>query len=508
VFVSTEYFIMPKKAVKKIVKRLVKPSVTQEALPAQAIVPVVPADFNLARQCVRVTPPPIFTMLTDAAKREREVESIHDGLFQSALVGIPFPSFVCEVMFHESVFPLGRLICLDGMQETLKSGLLFEMMRWFIAAEGSGHIVDTEGKSTQDWGQSIVGHEQFQFFRYTVTEAFEDAQQCVQGMLKLARGMFVKKGKFAPLLLGLDSTTGVLTNSERQKIHREGFASKGYSSVANVSSRWLPSLIKDLMDLPIALVVIRHERERAVTRNGVDTGIKVPEPKGAGEWSFHAYKTFHIQRDARSEIDLVHMGGRNIIICPKKGMSLGLRIPLRVTWQDVQLRDEETGETKVVQHTRFCWDRSTFALLTNMTACGLAKRYQAGVHDVLGALNAKMDRVICKPLGLDTAVTCEVFSQALYHPSNANVLKQLRQVLGLKDGYIFTGSGKVSFDDAKEHQRLKLLHEQEAIRSGKLVIAQREKVGRLSEEDEIDIDEEKNVDSEQASETDEGYDGF
>jgi hypothetical protein len=499
---------MVKKVVKKLVKRAVKQPVTEEAVPVQSSVSVVPADFSLVRRYARVTPPPIFTMLTDAAKREREVASIHDGLFQSALVGIPFPAFVCEVLFHESVFPLGRLICLDGMQDTLKSGLLFEMMRWFIAAAGSGQIVDTEGKSTQDWGQSIIGHDQFRFFKYTVTEAFEDAQQCIQGMLKLARGTFVKHGKFAPLLLGLDSTTGVLTNSERQKIHREGHASKGYSTVANVSSRWLPSLIKDLMDLPVALVVIRHERERAVTRNGVDMGIKVPEPKGTGEWSFHAYKTFHLQRDARSEIDLVSMGGRNILICPKKGMSLGLRIPLRVTWQDIPLQNTETGEEQVIQHTRFCWDRSTFALLTNMTGCGLAKRYQSRVHDILGSLTVKVDRVVCKPLGLDTAATCEEFSKALYHPSNEKVLTQLRQALGIKEGYVFTGGGSISFDHAKDYQRARLMKEQEAISSGKLVVVQHEKNGLLSSEEDVDTAEQNNADAEYSGTAEDGYDGF
>jgi hypothetical protein len=413
---------------------------------------------------VKVTPPPIFTMLEDAASKGKEVESIHDGLLQSALVGIPFPSFVCEIMFHESVLALGRLICIDGMQDTLKSGLLFEMMRWFLDAAGSGQIVDTEGKSKQSWGPSIIGAERFGHFRYETIEQFEEAQTLVQNMIKFARVSFVRKGKFAPLLLGIDSTTGVLTTSERTKIHTAGYAGKGYSSVANETARWLPSVVKDFMDLPIVLVGIRHEREREVAIGG--SSVKVPEPKGATEWSFHAYRSFHVQNDARGIIDLATHGGRNLLICPKKGTMKGVRIPLRVIWWEERLRDNDTGVEGFVQRTKFCWDRSTFLMLTNMDKQGIPKRFQSRVHEVLGPLRANLDRVICKPLGLDTAATCEEFSQALYHPSNASVLTDLRNALAITAGYAFTGNCGVLFDDAKEAQRNKLIREREMLTLG------------------------------------------
>ena len=393
--------------------------------------------------------------IENVAKKSGKNVTEFDANLRSALVGVPLGYFALEACFSETVLGLGRIICFDGLQASGKSSLMFELCRIIDAAGGASCIIDTEQKATQDLGPSIVGYDNWPKIKYVSPETFEEALQVITGTVNLLSKAAEKQGKRIPLLIGLDSTGGTVTDAEAEKIDKEGTASRSYAGAALLAAKYLPRITKSLSGMPIVFVGVRHER-----MVDMGNGIKTPEPKGTAEWSYAAFATFHMQKNG-SDIDKVESGGRPILIYLKKGTEPGLRVPVILSWRDETL-ETETGEIEHRRYMRFDWERAAFDLLTNPEKYKVPQRIIKAFKTVLGPMNAAAGKVSCKPLGLDSPATPEELHQALYHPDNRKVLDRLRAAFCIRVGQEFKYGD--DFDEMKLKQQALLLSRREPSR--------------------------------------------
>ena len=377
-----------------------------------------------------------------AKKADKDIGA-YDGVAKSALVGVPFGNFALEVCFSETVLGLGRIICFDGMPASCKSSLLFEMCRIVDNANGASCVVDTEQKATENLGQGIVGYDNWHKIKFVSPGDFDEALKIVTGMIQLFQKAAKTHGKCVPLLIGVDSTNGAVSASEMEKMTSDGTASRSFDDIARISTKYLKFVTSVLSHLPIVLIGIRHER---MVDNGY--GIKIPEPKGAGAWGFHAYNTFHLARVG--DRDLERAGGRDLMIHLKKGTDPGIKVPVTMWWQEEFL---DCGESR--RHFWFDWSLATFNILTCSGGSKVPKRFTSSMKDVLGAMTASGGKVVCKPLGLTTPAPPEELHNALYSPDNKKILDTLRGIYCVRVGQEFKCGD--NFDDMKSKQRALIL---------------------------------------------------
>jgi hypothetical protein len=418
---------MAKKAVKKSVKKSKK---------------IIEEDLEITKG---LDIPSLFeAAIAKVAKQNEKDVSEFDGNLKAALVGVPLGYFALELMFSENVLGLGRVICLDGMQASGKSSLMWELCRILDQAGGASCVIDTEHKATENLGQGILGYENFPKVQFLAPETFEEAQQMITGMTAVLRTNAKKHGKRIPMLIGLDSTQGAVIESEAEKITKDGTASRSYAGAALLGAKFLPYITSRLSSMPITLVGVRHERQV-----DMGNGIKVPEPKGANEWSFNAFATFHLQKDG-ADINKVGQGGRNILIYLKKGTGEGLRIPVQMIWWD-----ETINETESRRHFKFDWETAAFNIFTNPEKYKVPARIIPNFKDVLRLSNVSGGKAVCKVLGLDSPAKPDEINKALYHPDNRHTLEMLRAAFCVRIGQEFRYGD--DFDELKAKQRAIIL---------------------------------------------------
>jgi len=375
------------------------------------------------------------------AKQSEKSISDFDGGLRSALVGVPLGHFALEVMFSESVLGLGRVICLDGLQASCKSSLMWDLCRVMDRAGGAAQVIDTEQKATENLGQALIGYDHWPKIQFNSPENFEEALQLITHTVNGYAKATEKTGvKSVPVLIGLDSTNGATAASDSEKIDKEGTAQRSFPLNTLLASKYLPHITSKLSKLPITLVGVRHSRIVDLGQ-----GIKTNEPKGANEWSFHAFATFYLEKEG-ADINLANGGGRNVRIHLKKGTGEGIRISVPMQWKDTIINGVESR-----RHIWFNWTRAAFNLFTAPEKCKVPTRIIKAFKDVLGPMSANAGKAICKPLGLTVAAPAEELHAALYHPDNAKILAQLRAAFNIRIGQEFVAGG--NFDELKALQR-------------------------------------------------------
>ena len=372
-----------------------------------------------------------------AKTHEKDITAL-DANRVAALVGIPLGHLSLEMLFTENVLALGRVMCFDGVPETCKTSLLWEMCRLFHKASGDVVIMDTEKKQTESLGPSIVGHDMWSKVNYTTASSTEEAYQLFTVLLDGYDEQVKETGKRVPILLGMDSISGAVALDDRKKIDETGTSSRGWATNALLAARYLPYFASRLGNLPINFIAIRHVRE--VEQNH----IKSLEAKGGTQWGYSANKTFRLARDG-TPIDKVGSGGRSLLIHLLKGRGERLRVPVTMEWYG---SPDETG--KYQQYTRWGWPEATLKILTDPDKYRMSQRYKRAVKEILGAMPVKAGKVSCQALGV-TDVNAVEFEEALYAPANISILTAVRTALGIATGQEFRGGD--DFDEKKTLQR-------------------------------------------------------
>lgn len=362
-----------------------------------------------------------------------------DGNRRAALVGLPLGHLSMEVLFSESVFGLGRVICLDGLTESCKTSFMWEICRIFNESGGGSVIVDTEHKSTEDLGPGIVGYEEWSKIQYAAADSIEETFRIYTNMIDIYKTKAKSSGKMLPVLLGMDSISGAVTEGEAKSIDKAGTSARGFAGGALLASKYIPYLVSQISNLPFAFVAVRHLRQIDMGR-----GLKGFEAKGGGEWDYDAMKTYRFSQNGVA-VNKVGSGGRPLNITAKKGTGEGLKVPVVFKWHDVE---DETGENRRIF--QWDWGEATIKLLSDMDKQNVPQRIQRAVKEVFGSMSVTLGKTSCKALGL-TKVSGEDFEEALYDPTNAEILKAARAAFCIRVGQEYRAGE--DFDEKKTIQR-------------------------------------------------------
>jgi hypothetical protein len=146
----------------------------------------------------------------------------------------------------------------------------------------------------------------------------------------------------------------------------------------------------------------------------------------------------------------------------KKGSNEGVTVPLRVYWYNTVFEDgDKTLSSR--QTTIFDWDTAAVKMLSDLSGCGIPKMYHAGVRDILGTVTVDGSKVSNTKVKV-SKVTPEEFCKALYDPGNADLLQNLRGVLGIRESYPFTADCGLTFDQAKLQQAKRLNNQEKNLK--------------------------------------------
>ena len=388
----------------------------------------------------------LFDKAMDSVAKKAGVDATElDGNLKAALVGVPFNNLALEVAFSENVLNLGRLYCLDGLQESCKSSFMWELARITDRANGFNLVIDTEHKATENLGQGIVGYSAYPRIQFKSPASFEQALQIVTSTVEAITK--APKGKTFPTLIGFDSAQGSAADAEIKNIDKDGTSGRSFPLPALLMAKYLPYVTSKISSLPIALFIVRHARLEASKMPGVMTAVA----KGANELGFNAYKTFYMT--ATKVVQAANFGSRTVKIQTKKGTGEGVVIPVPLRWSDeILTHDDHTIESR--RHFVFDWPAATFQLLTKPESCYVPTRVIKALKLVLGSMTTNAGKVSNKALGLDKASPQELHD-ALYDPTNAVLLSQLRAALNIRVGQAFRNGD--NFDDLKSKQRAIIL---------------------------------------------------
>ena len=154
---------------------------------------------------------------------------------QEIVIGLPFGAFSLRYLFQNDCFPLSRMTEIYGPSGSCKTALLFEIFRWHVDMNGGYVYNHTEARDTPDLRTSIIGRDKDKNFPSETCSSVEDWQRKITSWLKKSNEMFPSKGSCPfPVAIGVDSLTGVTTDSDISDIWETGSASIGFAKSANL----------------------------------------------------------------------------------------------------------------------------------------------------------------------------------------------------------------------------------------------------------------------------------
>lgn len=366
-------------------------------------------------------------------------EKGHPGAFVSTaestmLMGIPINSLAFEYVIGQSAFPLGIIMQLVGEPGSCKSALFYEFCHWFRENGGNGTLFETEGKYSLELLESIIttGHEhepRRAGVRCHPCMSLEGWQQALTQTIKALRTKMegTKEdpgpGRSIPVVFGVDSLAGRLSEESQEQILKEGSASRSFPVEALYITRYMQCMPNLLLDWPFTVVLVNHlkpgtDKMGFVTRN---------KPGGRGV-TFQ--ESFEIET---RKIRLYKAGpaeGKVINLrCYKNSFAPGdRRADTRMYWW-FEL-DEETG--KQVQKTKWDWGWATVSLLSKLQGQDKKRFDEQGLHIATPTVSIAQNTAWSRSLGM-TKADAMPWSELgdLIHES-PDLMYKCRKALGIK----------------------------------------------------------------------------
>jgi len=210
----------------------------------------------------------LFSVITDVARQQFPGQAIYSGTGEAMrIVCLPVPAFSVRFLFQQEGLPLGRFFQIVGLQETCKSSLGYELMRWHgLVPGGGGVIFPTEPKDAPELFRSIVGYEHPRMKYHDQCKTTEEwniaSKFWVTTFKKLMDG--TKKepgpGRKAPIAFMVDSLCANLTDSEYDKILADGHSGAHYAKNAALLKDWIMFIAQEIDNWPFSMIGINHQR--------------------------------------------------------------------------------------------------------------------------------------------------------------------------------------------------------------------------------------------------------
>lgn len=330
--------------------------------------------------------------------------------------GLLLPSFALQYIFHSNILPMGKIIGMAGATKSLKSGYLFEIMKWAMEAGGIAHLVETENKFNPHFFMSIVGHDKQGRYRIDQVKTVQQAQDSVSQAISYYQEHCPNND--LPLVIGVDSLAGNTTDDIRDEIKKTGHAEKAYPESALLWTNYFKVLCSDIIGTPIIIGFTNHLKDKIDSTGGA----KVKTKSCGVAQDFHAAQYLYMNKIL--DIGRVDREGKLIGIKSEK-CGLGpdnRRIEVPVLW-DFETKD---AEGHPLQRTTWDWHAGTAKLLVDKS---LPKRV-AAVSD----LTCNANRYSSKRLGMVRVEDFEI-GEAIF--KDQDYMKDLQNACGFRQWGVF-----------------------------------------------------------------------
>lgn len=306
-------------------------------------------------------------------------------------VGIPLPSLSLAYLLASTVWPLARVSELYGQEGSLKSSLLFEIIRWHCLYDGYGIIGENENKLPEVLINSILGV-QGNRVRITETSTLQEWQRVLTNWTARISAESEKLyGAYVyPVVYGIDSLWGTMSEGALAKIDKEGHSSRAFPEEALLISSYMKTTVSRFRARPWSLIFTNH------LKPGSDAaGRPQDNVPGGKAVKFHATTRLKMVK-LRATETTTHGGVRVEITTIKNSNGPGRRkIEADMVWRCIPDPDNP-GVFK--QETYWDWDAATIDMLISFTKT--SKTVWNNINKIVDLRPQAMRRVSSKALGI------------------------------------------------------------------------------------------------------------
>ena len=356
--------------------------------------------------------------------------------YEGVVVGVPLNNLGLMYLLDSNVLPISKMIKIAGPTGSNKSALGFDFLRMIIHHRedyGHGHYIENEGgKWSPILAQSIIGMKSFEKnFSYDQMPNSSEAQNVITSTIKT-----VKKGHLKGKVLGLllDSLAGSDTEKAIEKVHAHGDATRGYSELALLWTKYFQSLSPDLIGLPLTFIFINHLKDKTDDMgnksHGSPGGVAQDFYSGVIIWTnaIQSAPTAKVEwevmtADGPEEVKRPHFLRPIRLSCVKTSFGTAFH---RINVDFIWWFDEITGEQRSI----FDWDAAAANLVIasqddygNKLGGGYAK-----LHEICKVEETKK-RCNCKRLGLKD-VSLRLLGEAIHR--DQELMKELQFFFHIK----------------------------------------------------------------------------
>ena len=340
-------------------------------------------------------------------------------------VGLKSPSLLFEYLTANSVFPLGKVVQLYGEAKIGKSGTSFAFGDLFLRSGGYVIILDTENKLNQDWLCSIVSEEHLDRVIVTPCKTVDEWQTKVTDSIKLVRKEFKSlsvehggSGMLFPVLIIVDSISGVAFGKSAENVLKRGFADREFPAEALSISRFLKVISPEIAKLPVTLLLVNHWKPSTG-----DKGEIIDHRPGGKAPDFHTSFSFLVRALKKYRGGVTHYNMLKMT-CTHNSFGEDMRsIAFRLEW-----KFNEEGKQK----TTLNFGRGLIDFLL-----GLEGGVGTKVRKLLGLGEVRKGVAYALELGIGRkeAIPSEELAQII--ESNEEIVNQLRSLLAIRKGIEF-----------------------------------------------------------------------
>lgn len=356
------------------------------------------------------------------------------------VIGIPCPSLAFEYLICNTVVPLEKVMQLYGPRGIGKSGLAFEIHRWFRKFYGIGTYLEHETKFNDEWASSIIGWDDIERKSLGVVpcdsinewqkywqESVTKVQQKMTGDSKTL-GM----GRIVPYLLIVDSIMGKLMQESIDKITQDGSAGRAHPIEAMSITYFLKANAHKLRKWPFSAVTINHLKTKKSESGGP------PDKSRTGGQTIDFQGSFELEMSRIGRISTAKLSGNEVkLVCEKNSYGQDKRqIVVNTIWWDEEIPHPDSG-APCRQATIWDWHAATVRLIGSLEGeLGTEARRIAGGVSLLNKTRALAPKLGFKKTEANkNGYSYNQIGQAIN--DNPDMMRALRLLLGIRERKIF-----------------------------------------------------------------------
>ena len=185
---------------------------------------------------------------------------------------LPVPALSLRYLFQVNGLPLGRFVQVTGKEKSFKSTFMGEIARWVRASGGFSTILEAEAKFNETMIKAVTRHDS-DTYEVKPTDSME-------GWMQAANLAFRDYNKVCPeshypFMVGVDSLMGMLPESVKKSLDRDGYASKHFADAAGLLNDFGKFFPQKISSYPALFIGINHTKFKQ-TADGRGTVRHIP----------------------------------------------------------------------------------------------------------------------------------------------------------------------------------------------------------------------------------------